>query len=415
MSSSSISPGDRVRAHRKARGLSQSDLAAQSGLSVTTVKFIENGKRSLTLSAAQKLAPALRIDDLAELLGPQVGHLPMTGRLTHPSIPAVRRALTNWSLTISGEPQSVEYLRAMVDAAWNLWHTSQSQRTEVGEILPDLLEQLQLAARLHTGQERRQVLTLLAQAYHQAQAYLAWHGDRELVWLSADRAMSAALETDDPVTIAGSVWYSAHLLRATGRSDEAVERLREALDLIQPLVEAGPRSDAPGHVASHTESVAMLADLHLCGALTRARAGDQAAWAEWGKAHRIVTTMLPKGYAHPWTKVGTVRTEVYGVMCAVELGDTTSATRHAEALDPATIHSTEHRARHLLELARLADLEGSREGVLHLLNQAAHVSAEVVSFSPVGRDMVRRAVETAPAYLRASAVALAGKVSIVLD
>ncbi|WP_018349978.1 helix-turn-helix domain-containing protein [Longispora albida] len=405
---SAMTPGQRVRALRKARGLTQAGLAAQSGLSVTAVKFIENGRRNLSIDSARKLAPALRVDDLADLYGADIGRLSLSGPVSHPGVPEVRRVLTTWHLSVDGEPQPVEYLRGAVDSAWRTWHTSARQRTEAGEFLPGLLDQLQRSARLHTGEARREALALLAQGYHMAQAYLAWHGDRELVWLTADRGMSTALEADEPVTIAGSVWYTAHLLRAVGRTDEASDRLREAIELMTPLV-------ASSTGGQQVERAAMLADLHLCSALTRARAGDQSSWQDWGRADTIVRQLLPAGYAHPWTQIGPVRVEVYGVMCAVEMGDMASAANHAYALDPATITSTEHRARHLLEVARLADLEGSREGVLHLLSQAADVSTEVIRYSPVGRDMVRRLVEESPAYLRAQAVTLAGRVGVGAD
>lgn len=391
-------PGQRVERLRRAAGLSRERLAGLAGLSPTTIKFIENGRRSLTLRVAQQVAPHLGVRDLGDLFGPAVT-LSLDGRASHPAVNDVRRALTAWHITIDGEPESTDYLRGAVDSAWQTWHTSRHQRTEAGNLLPGLLDATQRAVRLHTGDDRRVSLTLLAQAYHLAQAYLAWHGDRELCWLTVDRGMAAALDADDPLAIAQSIWYAAHLLRAVGRGDEALERLREARALIEPRVADGG-----------TEWAEMLADLHLCAALTRARAGDQGAWSDWETARDVVHRALPAGYVGLRTRVSRPLVEVYAVMCAVDLGDPDEAQRRAHALDPASIPSTERRSRHYVELARSADLEGAREATLHLLTRAEATSPETVRYSPAAQDLVARLVREAPAAVRAEAVDLARRI-----
>lgn len=273
--------------------------------------------------------------------------------------------------------------------------------SETGRLLPGLIDQAQRASRLHDGNQRRESLAMLAETLHIAQSYLAWSGDRELVWLCADRGMSAALDADDPLAIAGACWYAAHLLRGVGRPEEALERLADARGLIEPLVADGP-----------VEYAAMLADLHLNAALTRGRSGDQGAWADWEVASGVVRRALPDGYVHPWTRVGSVLLDVVAVMVAVDLGDPDEAQRRARSLDPATIPSTERRARHFVELARGTDLEGSREGTLMLLTQAAKVSPEVVRYSPAAVDMVARLVAEGGASIRSEAEALARQLDL---
>ncbi|MEU4781860.1 helix-turn-helix domain-containing protein [Micromonospora sp. NPDC023633] len=392
-------PGQRVERLRRAAGLSREQLAGLTGLSPTTVKFVEKGRRSLTLTVAQKVAPHLGVHDLADLFGPAVT-LSLDGRPSHPAVDDVRKALTAWHITIGGEPERPDYLRGAVDSAWQTWHTSRHQRTEAGLVLPGLLDATQRAARLHTGDDRRTSLALLAQAYHLAQAYLAWHGDRELCWLTVDRGMAAALDADDPLAIAQSIWYAAHLLRAVGRGDEALDRLREARGLIEPHVADGG-----------TEWAEMLADLHLCSALTRARTGDQGAWSDWDAARQVVERALPAGYVGLRTRVSRPLVDVYAVMCAVDLGDPDEAQRRAHALDPGSIPSTERQGRHFVELARSADLEGAREATLHLLTRAEAISPETVRYSPAAQDMASRLAREAPASVRAEAVDLARRVS----
>jgi transcriptional regulator with XRE-family HTH domain len=395
-------PGKRVGRLRRAAGLSWERLTGLAGLSPTTVKFIETGKRSLTLRAAQQFAPHLGVRDLGDLYGPAVT-LSLDGRPTHPGVDDVRKALTAWHVTVDGEPASTEYLRGAVDAAWHTWHSSRQQRTETGAMLPGLLDATQRAARLHQGADRRQALAMLAQSYHLAQAYLAWHGDRELCWLTVDRGMTAALDSDDPLALSQAIWYAAHLLRAVGRGDEALERLGEARSLIEPRVADGP-----------AEYAEMLADLHLCMALTRARTGDQGAWSDWEIAREIVHRALPADFVGLRTRVSRPLVEVYAVMCAVDLGDPDEAQRRAHALDPATIPPAERRSRHYAELARSADLDGAREATLHLLARADATSPETVRYSPAARDMLTRLAAEAPASIRAEAVELAARAGVEL-
>ena len=159
------------------------------------------------------------------------------------------------------------------------------------------------------------------------------------------------------------------------------------------------------------EWLATLADLWLCSALTRGRSTDQAAWADWEEAAQIVRR-LPDGYVHPWTRVGSALLDVYAVMVAVDLGDRDEAQRRSYDLNPASIPSTERRARHYIELARSADMEGSAEGTLHLLQQAANVSPETLAFSPAGRELVIRLAHEGSALVRSEALALTTRVGL---
>jgi transcriptional regulator with XRE-family HTH domain/tetratricopeptide (TPR) repeat protein len=393
----SIDPevGRRVEALRRRAGLSRERLASFASVSPSLVKLVERGQRALTLRAAQRIAPHLGVQDLSDLYGPSV-RLALDGRPSHPSVPAVRRALTAWPLRVEGQAQTPDYLAGAVDAGWRTWHSSPHQRTEIGAVLPALLTDAQRAARLHEGGDRRRALALLSETYHLTQAYLAWHGDRELVWLTVDRGMAAAQDADDPYAIAWAVFYAAHVLRASGRADEAIEQLQEATTLVDP--------------AAGAEPAAILASLRLCSALTRARAGDQQAWNDWEQANEVVRRVLPEGYVHPHHPVGAAMIDLYSCMLAIELGDPEEAQRRAHSLDPASIPSTAWRASHYISLARGADQEGSPDATLGLLQRAATASPEVVAYSPQGRDLLGRLLVDAGATIRADVEALAHRV-----
>ncbi len=190
------------------------------GCSAESVKAIEVGRRELTLTMALRAARALGIKDLAAFYVPEVSYT-VVERPTHAAVPEMRRALLMRRID-DGEPQSCGYVRAALDSAWQVWHTSSKQRTETGKVLPRLILDARRAATRHDGQDRREANRLLAETYHLAQAWLAWHGDAELVWMSADRAYSAAQAADDPLAMARASFYYAALIRAIGHHEDAV-------------------------------------------------------------------------------------------------------------------------------------------------------------------------------------------------
>lgn len=398
-------PGQRLQVLRARRGYSQEELARVASVNPNTIKSIEVGRRNLTLRIATRLAPVLGVTDLSELFGSPVRFpLDASQVASHPAIPEVRKALTSWRPELGGRAESGEYLRGAVDTAWQTWHTSPNQRTEAARILPGLLDATRRSARLADGPDRPLVLAMEAQAYHLAQAFLAWHGERELVFLTVDRGMLAANESRDPLAIGSSVWYAAAVLRAVGRAEEALDGLAEA----RALIERAEPTDGSRAV----ERAAVLADLWLRSALTKARAGDRSAWQDLDAAAEIVHRDLPEDYTHPWTRVGRVLLDVKRVMLAVEFGDPDEARRVAESIDPQSIPSTERRARHLIEVARGLNMEGSPEAVLLLLQQAAAISPETVAFTPAGRDLTMRLVKVVGKTQRADVLALAARIGL---
>lgn len=64
--------GENVRAARKARGWTQEELAARTGLAVVQVSRVERGKREIRLTTLLRLVAALEVtaDDLLAGLSP---------------------------------------------------------------------------------------------------------------------------------------------------------------------------------------------------------------------------------------------------------------------------------------------------------------------------------------------------------
>ncbi len=393
-----LTPGVRLRMFRDAAGKSRPQLAGLMGCSAESVKAIEVGRRELTLAMAVRAARVLGIRDLAALYGSEVSYT-VVERPTHEALPEVRRALLMRRIE-DGEPQTTAYVRAALDSAWQVWHTSSKQRTETGKMLPRLILDARRTAIVCDDRNGREAQRLLAETYHLSQAWLAWHGDRELVWMSADRAYSAAQAADDPLVMAQASFYYAHLIRALGHHEDAIVEVDSAIPLVLDRME------------EDRESAAMYVNLEMCAALTLARAGEESAWARWENGRVAAWRLLPEGYVYPQNRIGRVMVELFGVMVAVALGRGDEARRRAATIDPASIPSTEQRAKHLIELARGYRLVGEELGALHLLGQAVDISAETVIYSPPARALAHDLRRKAPAASREDVERLASRIGM---
>lgn len=83
---------------------------------------------------------------------------------------------------------------------------------------------------------RRAALAEQARVYPLAQNFFAFQPAEQLVWLAADRAMTAATDADDPAAIAAAAWYYVHVYRACAQPDAAEDVLASAASLLTPDV-----------------------------------------------------------------------------------------------------------------------------------------------------------------------------------
>ncbi|MEU5781825.1 helix-turn-helix domain-containing protein [Micromonospora lupini] len=363
--------GTRLRAHRERAGKTRAVLGGLVGRSADWVKALESG-RLLTprLPMLLRLAEVLDIADLAELTGDQSLPVASVTRAGHPAVDSVAAAMQRTTVT-AGEPTPVDVLRGLVDQAWTLWHRSSTERTAVAAVLPGLLDDARRSARRLDGNDRRAALAELARVYHLAQLYCAHQPYPELVWLAADRAMSAAQDADDPNAIAAAAWYYAHVYRSANQVDAAELVLIDAEQLVDR--EAG------------AEQYARWAQLQLGRALGHAKAGrDGQAWRAWDAAD-AAADRLGAGYVHPWLMFGPAACAAYAVTLETDLCRAGEAVRRADSTNYTALPSRTRRAGHLIEAARAHLLRREEVAAVHLLGRALRESVDTVRHNPYSR------------------------------
>jgi transcriptional regulator with XRE-family HTH domain len=265
--------GQRLRIRRERAGKTRAVLGGLVGRSEEWIKAVENGRLLIPrLPMLLRLADVLGVDDLAELTGDQsvpVATITKAGRDDAAAVAAAINATVREPI----DDPSMQAFTTRVDEAWRLWNHSYAERGAVAAILPGLITEARRMVRSLEGAERRRALAELARVYHLAQLYFAHQPAAEFVWLSADRAMTAAQDADDPAAIAAAAWYYAHVYRGSAQYEAAEQTSMEAAELLDP--------DAGG------EQLARWGQLQLGIGLGHAKAGRSGqAWRHWDMASR---------------------------------------------------------------------------------------------------------------------------------
>jgi transcriptional regulator with XRE-family HTH domain len=391
----------RLRYFRERAGMTRAVLGGLVGRSESWVKGVESGRFLMPrLPMLIRLAEVLGVEP-SELVGENGIPVSAFGKAAHPALPKITEALTSYPLdTHDIVPLSAAALADRVAQAWQLWHTAARQRTAVAVVLPDLLRQGRIAARLHDGNERRACLVSLAQIYHICQLYLSFQPVPEMLMLTGDRAISTALDADDPRAIAGAAWYMNHIFRDAGERDEArIDLATRTCQLLSP--------DKGG------EDLARWGLLQLAIALSHAKSGHEGdALRHWDEAGRAAGA-LGSNYVHPWLIFGSGMVDAYAVTIQADLAHSGQATRISDALNLGSMPSATRRSFHYAEAARA--YFGRREHIatVHLLNKAWGESPDTAQFSIFARSAVLELSEHGPGAIRDDAIQLRERLGLM--
>jgi transcriptional regulator with XRE-family HTH domain len=370
--------GQRIASHRMRRGLTQEELAGLVGISLSMMKKIESGDRLVTkFSQLVLFAQMLRITDLRELTGVPLPLMP-DGRRGHPSADAVRAAMMDRGLA-AGESLGLAALTAAIEKAWRRWQEASAFRyAAVGQDLPDLIRGVEAAVRSHRDGERRKALREASKLYQLARTWTKRVGVHELSFVAADRAVSFALEADDPDLAGAAAWNLAMILSAQGKTDSARAVVSRAIEELRPhLDDASPAR------------LAVFGGLHLLGATEAAR-GDNGDEAErlLDTADRLAARL---GETNHFRMVfGPTNVALHRVTTAVELGRNAAALDVAERVDIDQAQAVERRLTYHLDIARSYARTRNDVAAVHMIQRAHADSPEELRYNVLARETLRQ-------------------------
>ncbi|ATE52810.1 helix-turn-helix domain-containing protein [Actinosynnema pretiosum] len=221
---------------RKARNLSQEELAAAASVGVDTVGRIERGERRTTRpSTIVKLAQALGVS-ADSLLG-----LPVLNHTTqHHQVAELRHAITASAdipglddFTDTDEVADMTTLSTTAHRAWRAY--VDGRHAELMHTLPILLADARRLVHASTGDQKAAAHRLLSTSYRLGAGMAGRLDLDDLAWTSAERALNAARHSDAvEMETAISLRYLVWTLVRQGRVADAEHVAAKAAEQIEP-------------------------------------------------------------------------------------------------------------------------------------------------------------------------------------
>lgn len=267
-----LSVGDRIAFYRRRRGLTQRVLADLVGRSEDWLSKVERNERDVRrLDVLSELAQALRVS-----LGDWVGQ-PVLVEDTRPEnddVPAIRDSLMSHrrlSQTLFGrraaDGVTVDPVAGLSEHGWDNYQ--QGRLGAVIAALPSLIKSAQALEDSSAAATDVRCWTVSARIHHLAASTLAKIGEADLAWIAAERAMSAAERSGDPLSLASAARAGTHALLAVGRFDDALNLGQTATAWLQGQM----RQDDPA-------ALSIAGMLYLRTAVAAARRQDRSATTE---------------------------------------------------------------------------------------------------------------------------------------
>jgi transcriptional regulator with XRE-family HTH domain len=360
--------GQRIAYYRKRRGYAQQVLAGFVGKSTSWLQKVEKGERTVDkVSVLQQLANVLEVG-LGDLIG-GVELPPNGGEPLDPprGLPELRHALLGMP---EAEPLTAMHLRTNIDYLGQL--VAEGFYEARALLLPGALA----ATRVAAEHEVAGAWWGLARLYQMASGLLRRTGDPDLALVAADRAVSAALRSEDDLMV------------ATARRRLALARMREGwLDDSGAVCSDAADAIAPTDATSGA-GWSLWGSLLLTQAVAAARKGDVAeAWRLLRHARAAADRVGP-GRNDYWENFGPANVSAHEVVVALELGDPAEALRAASRITIAELSTASRRADVLIDIAHARLLRHDKSSTVGELVEAERHAPELVRYSMKAREMV---------------------------
>ena len=362
--------GERLASVRKRCGLTQRELAAASGVSVSLVRQLEQGEREDTrLETARKLAAALGVPTTTLISQaapeePQTVASDLWGRS--------REAIIRPRRPDVAEPFSERALADTLTATVKLYHGNRYE--QLSRVLPGLLASAEDAPPLL----RSRVLQLAGSVMVQTR-------QREPARVALDRSLADAESTGSAVDSASAVITACWLLLIEGKFEQVRRLSAEWADRIEPRFSSAS--------AAELSAWGWLLLRGSAAAIRDNRTGEAADMMRLAQAASVAIGPERGGYHMYWTTFGPATVAMKRVENAVVDARPDVALRLAQDVPAGLRPTSDNRNRHLLDVAA-AHLElrqyDDAFGVLRGLSRDA---GPWLAEQRMARDLLGRIIE----------------------
>jgi transcriptional regulator with XRE-family HTH domain len=366
--------------------MSQQVFADRLGKSKSWVDKVERGVRRLDkFSVVYDIADVLQLD-VQLLLGRDVERrTDGSPGFEHIEVEELRAALERYDQIstfrkVQPAPPPVSELRKAVNHAWLSYQ--HARYGSLARTLPKLLRDAQTAdVGDAAGDNAQDAAHLLAQVYQITSSSLRKLGEHELSWLAADRSVSVAQRSGDPL-LAGTATYRVALaLLALGRSRPALEINVNVANRLVPGTDGNPTTP---------DRLSVYGMLLLQGAMAAARLGDAATVRDLLSGAEDAATALGGDCNHYWTSFGPTNVRLHRAAAMVELGEGRAAVETHETMDLAGFHALlpERRAHHYLDIARGYAQVGNVDRASEMLLEGDRLAPAEIRCRPMAREIL---------------------------
>ena len=286
--------------------------------------------------------------------------------------------MISYDAIISGDARKQADVRYLKAAAQSACRDYQATRYEqAASRLVGLIGAVE--ASKHAGPSAKPTCELRALVYDTTAALLSRVGAHALAWAAADRAMTAAENTGEPLLAAAAAYRLSYVL--TGRRHP-----RAALHLAATTAQAIQRHMRP----VSPEQLSIYGGLHLAAATAAAATYDQAATRDHLREADSAARRLGEDANLMGTAFGPANVAIHTMATALQLGDPAAAIRVGESLDSRALSPglTGRRTQICLNLARGYAIRRQDAASVNMLLAAEKISPQLVRFDPVTRDVV---------------------------
>ena len=267
--------------------------------------------------------------------------------------------------------------------------------------MPRLLTGVRAAQGQLSGDQLCHAAALSAEAHHVAASILLKLGDQGLAWLAADRSLSAAQASGDPLTVASSARIITHALTSSGhRTAAATTASRYAQQLGRDTHAKDP------------EFHSVYGSLLLRGAIAAAQDDNRRTAHELLDEADAAGQQLGTDANLRWTAFGPVNVQLHRVYIAVTLGDAGTAIDTARRINLEQVTVTERKASLLIDTARAFLQCGKHENSYLTLRAAHDIAPEEITGRPAVRQLARDLITTAPPTVKRQAADFAHQLGI---
>lgn len=377
--------GDRIRALRDFRDVTQEQLADRAGCSVDTIRKLEQGVRSTaSLATLNSLARALDVE-LERLLGqPTVtSSAPNDGGLLDlrdaiQDVGALPGVLTD---DLADDPPATEaWMRSVADATNLYWSGGYSA---LSGVLPLLLRDGRAVTRNATGLIAEKAWGRLALAYQLAASLATQSGHTDWAYQAVEKQLAAAERASDPLMSGMGVSTLSWVLLRQGRWEQAQQVAENKADSLEPAFRrATPHQLAVyGNLLIAAATPAARRDLH-----------DQAA-EMLTVAEAAATRSGPtRAYGSAFSVVD-VRTQAVNVALAGPNPRPGEALALAGRVELQEITRPVHSASHRVDVAQAQYQTGDCDGALATLLDVERVQPEWIRYQTGAAATVREMLE----------------------